>query len=249
MFALRGAIFVLAALPGFCADWNPQLAAQYLDSRQKEWFAWKTAASPDGPCVSCHTGLTYLLARPALRRKLGESEATVYEKGLLGRLRANAGAKPAGALQSVEAIFTALFVGAETDQAFEQLWALQLQEGETKGAWRWYSANLDPWETPDSVAFGAAIAGLALGGAPAEYRVHDHVSAVTDYLQSGFAARPLHSRLAILWASTKLPAALPEPMRQPLIDEIFQKQQTDGGWTIESLGPWAVHPDAPPHAG
>jgi hypothetical protein len=43
--------------------------------------------------------MTYLLARPALRKALKEKEPTPYEKGLLDRLRANVGAKPAGALQ------------------------------------------------------------------------------------------------------------------------------------------------------
>ena len=57
------------------ADWNPRLAAQYLDSRQKEWFAWPRANAGAKPCVSCHTGVTYLLARPALREALGEDRS------------------------------------------------------------------------------------------------------------------------------------------------------------------------------
>ena len=64
------------------AEWNPALAARYLDARQQEWFAWKTAQSADGPCVSCHTGLTYLLARPVLRRALHEAAPTAFETGL-----------------------------------------------------------------------------------------------------------------------------------------------------------------------
>src|SRR5215212_9563819 len=74
--------------------WSPLAAARYLDTRQKAWFEWKPAQSADGPCVSCHTGMTYLLARPALRRALGETEPTEYERGLLDRLRAKAGSKP-----------------------------------------------------------------------------------------------------------------------------------------------------------
>src|SRR5215813_1747054 len=84
---------VVFAAPGFSQDWNPRLAAQYLDSRQKEWFAWPTAQAAEGPCISCHTGLTYLLARPALRRALGEAEPTVYEVGLLNALRARVNKK------------------------------------------------------------------------------------------------------------------------------------------------------------
>jgi len=28
------------------------------------------------------------------------------------------------------------------------------------------------------------------------------------------------------------------------VDEALGKQQADGGWTLESLGPWKEHPDA-----
>src|SRR6266545_2583222 len=84
-------LLALAALPAFSGDWNPRLAAQYLDSRQKEWFAWPRALTSTGqPCVSCHTGETYLLARPALRRALGDTQPTAYETGLLDSLRKRA---------------------------------------------------------------------------------------------------------------------------------------------------------------
>ena len=95
------------ALPGLCADWNPQLAANYLDSRQKEWFAWPRAQVEGGVCVSCHTGATYLLARPVLRVALGESQPTTYEKGLLEGIHAQADAE--GNRQGAEAVFATLF--------------------------------------------------------------------------------------------------------------------------------------------
>src|SRR5690349_235292 len=80
-------MLLLLALPAFGADWNPRAAADYLDGRQKQWFAWPAANSSGAPCVSCHTGATYLLARPALRRILDEPEPTIYETGLLNSLR------------------------------------------------------------------------------------------------------------------------------------------------------------------
>lgn len=253
---LVGIVASAAALGG---DWSPKQAARYLDGRQKEWFAWPRAASPDGPCVSCHTGLTYLLARPALRRFLGEKQPTAYETGLLDRLRAKAGAKPPGILQGVETIFAALFLSqqeaasaslsAPTQRAFDQLWSLQIREGKLEGAWPWYNANLDPWETPASWFYGASLAALAIGTTPAEYRSAPerqvHLHAMRDYLHSGLPDRPLHNRLALLWASSKLQELLANSERQSIIDDALRKQQPDGGWTMESLGPWAAHPDAP----
>lgn len=246
-------LLVSAAAPA--ADWNPKLAAQYLDGRQREWFTWPRAASADGPCVSCHTGMPYLLARPALRRVLGEKQPTAYETGLLNRLRAKAGEKLPGALQGVESIFAALFLarqdpsGAATGRAFDQLASLQVHEGRLAGAWPWYNANLDPWETPPSFFYGAALAGLALGSAPDEIRSRaatgEQIHALKSYLDAQLPDQPLHSRLALLWASTKLPSLLAHDTRQSLIDEILRKQQPDGAWSIESLGPWPKHPVAP----
>src|SRR5260221_14502834 len=93
------AIFMILAAPlAYGGDWSPRLAADYLDSRQKEWFAWPAAKAPGGPCVSCHTGITYLFVRPGLRRALGESEPTAYERGLLEGLLARIEKKSANEL-------------------------------------------------------------------------------------------------------------------------------------------------------
>jgi len=81
------AVLTLTTLSSLAADWSPQLAAQYLDSRQKDWFAWPTANATGVPCLSCHTGMTYLMVRPALRHSLGENEPTAYETGLLNSLK------------------------------------------------------------------------------------------------------------------------------------------------------------------
>jgi len=252
LFAAAGCGLALAialkAVPVRGAGWNPQLAAKYLDERQREWFAWPQAQSPNGPCVSCHTGMPYLIARPALRRLLKEPQPTMYETGLLDRLRSNAGAKPAGALQSVETIFAAMLLpqGDAAQQAtFDQLWALQKKDGDLRGGWQWYSANLEPWETPLQFRYGASLAALAIGSAPVSLRNAEQTRGLDDYLQNDVAIRPLHARTAMLWASTKLPSIMDATARQATIDELLKKQQADGGWTIESLGPWTEHPDAP----
>ena len=116
----------LTAAPALAEDWNPRLAADYLDSRQKEWLAWKPANPPGGPCISCHTNATYLLARPVLRKALGEKQPTEYETALTAALRSRvdkreakdiypAFAKEPLASQSLgaEAIHAALFLALE----------------------------------------------------------------------------------------------------------------------------------------
>jgi len=242
--------------------WNPERAARYLDGRLQQWSAWPPAASPDGPCVSCHTAMTYLLARPLLRQRLHEPEPTAHERALLGRLRTNVGEKPEGYLQGVETVFAAFFLSqpnagrpldTDTRKAFDQLWSLQLTEGKAAGSWEWLTVDLDPWEHADSGYFGAAMAALAVANAGAAYAeaspVAPHVASLTAYLQRPSERRPLHDRLALLWASSQRPTVLRAADRDALLRRALDLQQPDGGWTIASLGPWTAHPDAPPAPG
>jgi squalene-hopene/tetraprenyl-beta-curcumene cyclase len=195
--------------------------------------------------------MPYLVARPALRRLLKESAPTVYETGLLRRLASHAGEKPESALQNVETIFAANFLEGETQKkTFDQLWSLQKTDGPLKGGWYWYDVNLDPYETLPQFRYGAALAALAIGGAPTSIReaadVQPRIRALTEYLNTDLGNQSLHVRLAMLWASTKLPSIMSNDARAATIREIIQKQRRDGGWTLESLGPWNEHPSAPP---
>ncbi len=270
IFARSAILSLLFAVPAVAQDWNPKITAQYLDSRQKEWFEWPTAKTPDGPCVSCHTGLTYLLARPALRRSLGENAPTSFETGLLDGMRSRVRRKEAEELAKkptqalgVEAILSALFLSQQdthkptlspdTSRAFDQLWAMQIRDGSNRGAWPWFSLELDPWEMPESAFYGASLAAMAVANTPAEYRnrpdVRERVTALREYLKREQASQPLHNRVAVLWASSTFPDVLSESERKAIISEVLKQQQPDGGWTIESLGKWAPHPNAPASSG
>lgn len=259
-----------SALPAWCADWNPSLAADYLDGRQKDWSAWPVAKSARGTCVSCHTGMTYLMARPALRKVLGETQPTPYETGLLDGMKERTSknermfgspsfakeplASQAAGVQSILAAFLLArsdrdgTMSAATEQAFEHLWAAQLHEGPSKGGWAWFQFDDDPYETEQSAYYGATLAALAAGAAPASYReksdVKAHLSELAQYLQTASDGQPLHNRLMLLWVSAAMPDLWPQPACQKLIDEVLAKQQPDGGWTVESLGPWKEHPAA-----
>jgi len=270
MLTRAAALLALTTLSALCADWSPQLAAQYLDSRQKDWFAWPAANSSGVPCLSCHTGMTYLMVRPALRHSLGEGERTSYETGLLNSLKSRIDKKDAKELYpkskgtyaaqatGVESVLAALLLATENDggkltaeaeKAFDRMWSLQIREGKSKGAWDWYNLNLDPWEMPDSVFYGAALAAIATGSAPSDYRarpeVRENVAALIGFLQNEQASQPLHNRLMLVWASAKVPGLLTDAKRTAIADEISRKQQSDGGWTMESLGTWATHENAP----
>ena len=65
------------------------------------------------------------------------------------------------------------------------------------------------------------------------------------YLHREQAAQPLHNRLMLLWASAGFPEVLPAAERRALVEEVWKKQQADGSWTMDSLGPFPAHPKAP----
>ena len=55
------------------ARWDAAGAARYLDGRLGWWRSWpKSERDHDTRCISCHTALPFALARPTLRKALGE---------------------------------------------------------------------------------------------------------------------------------------------------------------------------------
>ena len=276
LFALTWAIILLRSL-AFGADWNATLAAQYLDGRQKAWVNWKPAFDdPEGPCISCHTGVPYLMARPELRLLLSEKGPTEFETTLLDGLRRrvplitpkqyapNATESEAAQFLGSEAVLSALLLVAEdrrsgkgmsptTEKAFERMWAFQAQTGPGQGAWPWTSLQLDPWEESESMFHGAALAAAAAGMAPSGYRqrpeVNRSVGLLVGYLSSHQKNQPLHHRLTLTWASKHLRGILSTEETKRILDEILSKQEADGGWTVASLGPWRVREGRPKRQG
>ncbi|HEY7391107.1 MAG TPA: hypothetical protein VH640_21500 [Bryobacteraceae bacterium] len=250
---------LIATMPAFC-EWNPQLAANYLDGRQKDWFAWPRANTAVGVCVSCHTGLPYMLARPALRTILKEAGPSAYETGLLDAAKKRI---PTLGTTPAEPVLTALllaqqdapkgFLSKETEQAFNSLWSLQIASGPSHGAWNWNSTGRDPFSGLYGQFYGAALAALAVGLAPDGYQsrpqIQKSLDALKNYLSDQRRAQPLHNRLILVWASTRLKGVLGDADRKAILAELVALQQPDGGWTLQSLGPWSHHPNAPPSAG
>jgi hypothetical protein len=266
------ALLTLSIAPAFCADWNAQLAERYMDARQKEWIAWPMAMHSGVACVSCHTGLPYLLSRPALRHAMGEKTGpTLYESVLVDSMRATVIRTDANDLFAglkgviVDQVYGAQVVlsslvlamddaprgklSPEGEKAFDRMWSLQLKSGADKGAWLWSDFDLDPWETKDSAFYGAALGALATGLALADYQarpeIRENVAALKAYLREGQKTQPLHNRVFLLWASSKLRDLLPAADRQAILDELRRKQEADGGWSIQSLGQWKPRDAAP----
>jgi hypothetical protein len=222
---LSALLFVIV-LPA--ADWNREKATTYLDARQKAWEDFKPAKAPHGTCVSCHTGLGYILLRQTLHQPSPTAMEANFYASLRGRVASeeNAAAKGVGA--SVESVLAAVLLAKEKESAaaLERMFGFQIHEGDDQGAFPWFSLQLDPWEYTNSRYFGAALAAVAVSQAPAPYRDRGEVKALLSYLKRTAANQPLHNRLTLLWTRGNLIA---KSTRQQIIEQAWSTQGPDGG--------------------
>lgn len=254
-------------------SWDPKSAAAYLDGREGWWTEWMGSSRDHGTfCVSCHTTLPYALARPALRAARSDTTLTANESALIDdatkRVRlwketepyySDEGYDPkTGESRGTESVLNALILanydaqrgqlGDDTRIAFANMWALQKTDGEQKGAWDWLQFDQEPWEARDSVYYGACLAAIATGVAPALYssspEIQSNLAALRMYLKEHAAAQPTINRVFLLWASTKLPGLLNSAEQQSIIREVLNRQKTDGGWRLASISWTWRHWDA-----
>jgi len=133
--------------------------------------------------------------------------------------------------------------------ALDNMWAEQLKTGEAKGAWAWLQFHNSPWEG-DSQYYGAALAAIAIGTAPRDYRSTPEIRGgsklLSEYLVREQASQIPYHRVMLLWASAKLPGLLSAAQQKSIADEILAKQQDDGGFSLTSLvGGWKRRDNTP----
>jgi hypothetical protein len=254
--------------------WDREAAARYLDSRMDAWWAnAKTLKTEGGEtrCLSCHTALPYVWARPALRRSLNVSEPTPHEQRVIEqvskRIAYRTGDQPyydhteAKKVESrgVEAVINAVaLTGLEGDSisgdrqplvagAMSRLWSVQRPDG----AWDWLEFGLEPYEAPDAVFHGATLAALA-AGSPAARRANDNegarqgVARLRDYLRSRVNSQRAFNRAWMLLAAARLDGLLTTPERDGIVRNLESRQRADGGWSLADLGVWRwTRQDAP----
>jgi squalene-hopene/tetraprenyl-beta-curcumene cyclase len=258
------------------SSWDPKAAAAYLDQRAGWWMAWPRAARDHETfCISCHTAVPYAMSRPALRGALGEQQPSANERKLLDnvtkRVRlwkevapfysdADRGVYKTVESRGTESVLNALILasndassGAQSDhlsdgtlRAFENMWAEQQTSGAQKGAWLWLRFKNEPCEADDSDYYGAALAAIAVGTAPENYRsrpeIQTNLKMLREYLNREYSSQTLSNRAVVLWASAKLPGLLEPERQKALVNELLSMQQPDGGWSLTSMaGGWKRH--------
>jgi squalene-hopene/tetraprenyl-beta-curcumene cyclase len=156
---------------------------------------------------------------------------------------AKSGAPKSAESRATEAVLNALVLARyqvpAAQEALRNMWALQLKSGEKRGSWTWLNFHNEPWEADDSAFWGAALAALAAGLAPEEYRassaIQENLALLAGYLQREEHGQSTLNRAMVLWAAGKLPRLLSAEQRSAMVAEILSKQQEDGGWSASSL--------------
>ena len=249
-------------------SWNPKAAAAYLDARLDWWSTWPNAArDKETFCVSCHTAGPYALGRPVLAKLLGEQAPVAQQRKLYDNVVKRVslwrevapwypdqtrGIPKSSESRGTESVWDALVLATrdaqagalsgDTRTALANMWALQMQVGEFKGAWAWLNFHYEPWESPNSPYLGATLAAMAVGTAPGSYSSSDEatsgMSKVKDYLAREFEKQNLYNKLMLLWASAKYDGLITPAQRDSVVAAALMLQQADGGWGLPGLGDW-----------
>ena len=265
-----GTPLILAAGKGSARvpAWDRKAAERYLDDREIWWQGWDRTQKDHGTyCVSCHTQAPYGLARPVLRKDLGEPDPAGAEQAMLASIEkrvrlwkevqpfyldAKSGPGKEVESRNAESVLNSLILASydqltgkmsdTTRMAFANAWALQSQGGPVAGAWVWQNFHYTPRESPESEYHGAALMAVAVGSAPGGYSrdpaIALNLAALRAYLRSHYDAQPLLNKIVALWASAHLPDLLTREQREQMIGEIDRLQREDGGWSLADLGTW-----------
>ena len=207
-------------------------AARYLDAVAVNW-------TRDRQCITCHTNLPYLMARPRMPGDpAGWKEVHKFLEDDVARWQA--GGKPRGDAYIVTTAAGLAFTDAARGQlspstraAFDMMWKTQRPTGE----WNWLKCNWPLIEHDDY--YGAVLAAVAVAVAPEEYRKSEAAAAGLARLKGYFAKNPApdrHHRAMLLWASTQIPGLMSAKEQAKCLAELKSAQRPDGGWSLPSLG-------------
>jgi hypothetical protein len=206
----------------------------------------------------------YALARPTLRKAIGEDGLSVSERKLLDNVTKRVqlwneigpfysdegyGGDKVARSRGTESVLNALILASydaqsghlidTTRAALANMWTLQQKDGDGKGAWSWIQFGMEPFEAKDSQYYGAILAALAVGTAPDSYRsspeIQTNLRMLRDYLDRNYASQSTINQVMMLWASTKLPGLIDTERQKSIINEVWDEQRPDGSWDLSSL--------------
>lgn len=212
-------------------EFSAEKAGEYLDGVGINW-------TRDRGCITCHTNMPYLTARPLLKGEGWKKVREFLDEETTGWA---AGKKPRGDAYVVATAFALAFNDAQQGgklsdsarTALDKMWDVQTEGG----GWNWLKCDWPPLEHDDY--YGATLAALAVGYAPGDYAKTEKAQAGLKKLTRYFADTPppdLHHTAMLVWASTKVPGLMTAGERAKAVAALKAKQRADGGWSLPSLG-------------
>lgn len=219
--------------------YSPAKAAAFLDGVGVGW-------TRERKCITCHTNLPYLMARPHLPGDAGWKEVRKFLEADVAAW--TSGGKPRG---PAYVVITALGLAATdahagkltqpTRDALDRMWKDQRADG----GWNWIKCDWPPMEHDDY--YGVTLAAIAVGLAPDGY-------AKTDAAKTGLAklrgflekngAPDLHHATMLLWASTKVDGLMNKGQQKGVVAQLRAAQRADGGWSLPALGRYVRRDEA-----
>jgi squalene-hopene/tetraprenyl-beta-curcumene cyclase len=120
------------------------------------------------------------------------------------------------------------------------------------GAWAWLQFHNAPWEG-DSQFWGVSLAAIAVGSAPGNYKaepaIQPGLKRMRVWLQREMDRQTPLDRVALLWASAKLPTLLSSDQQKTILRETLSKQRDDGSFsTSDLIGAWKRKDGTPLHS-
>lgn len=214
--------------------------AKAAESLDRTGLAWVRKHK----CGSCHTGWPYLGSRAVLPEHPGDSlqQVRAFFEQRITNWDADEAAKKH---QHREIVGTAAALAMNdaqgggrlhpvTRQALDRMWTMQRADG----AWNWPKCSWPPFEVDDY--YGAVLAAVGAGHAPEGYVKSDSAKVGIDKLRAYLKKTPApdaHHRAWLLWASVRLDGLLDANQREQITAELRTLQRSDGGWSMEALGP------------
>ncbi|MCA9134692.1 MAG: terpene cyclase/mutase family protein [Planctomycetales bacterium] len=230
------------------AEFSAERAARYLDRASLTWQKEKK-------CVTCHTNMPYLFARPALASTLPDSHEVrdFYEEYRTVRW-AKRGPRESQGFWPVVVASGLTFNDVQTTGKLSQvardvldmMWTVQREDG----GWKWPDCNYAPMEIDEH--FGVTLAALTVGIAPDGYAETETAQKGLDKLRTFFQNNPpksLHHRAMIAWCSKRVGGIATAEERAAILEELLAQQLPDGAWsTAGFLTDWAGldEADGPP---
>ncbi|QDS94019.1 hypothetical protein FF011L_27960 [Roseimaritima multifibrata] len=211
-------------------SFSAKQAAIYLDRASLTWQKEKK-------CVTCHTNMPYMFARPALAsvqpdsgevRQFFEQYRTVRWKDKRPTENQGFWAIVVAAGLTFNDLQTTGKLSPVAKDVLDMLWTAQREDG----GWNWPDCDYAPMEIDDH--YGVTVAALTVGIAPDGYSKTEQAKAGLEKLRGYFANNPpksLHHRAMIAWASVRIEGLASDQQRAETLKELLSLQLPDGGWS------------------